>query len=196
LSERGSRICLNGSACRSIPGGYVEWQAGEGDEDSYAYSVAPPEHWDLTDCIAMVSQAHKGIGSTEGHAVAGTSPLQEARVRDTPRRLELCCRAIQERDFGLLAEVIEQDCNMMHGVMMTSTPQLLYWQPATIRVMLAVQDWRKGGLPVCYTVDAGPNVHVMCPTPAAGEVVERLLRLRGVERVLTARPGGAAYLEA
>lgn len=197
LSERElSRLARlgSGSACRSVPAGYVEWQAGESDEDSYAFSVALPEYWDLTDCIAIASQAHKGTGSTEGHALAASSPLQAARLQDTPRRLELCCRAIQERDFELFAEVVEQDCNLMHAVMMTSTPQLLYWQPATLAVMHAVQRWRGEGLPVCYTVDAGPNVHVLCPTPQAGQMVERLKQVRGVQRVLAARPGGAARL--
>jgi diphosphomevalonate decarboxylase len=69
----------SGSACRSVPGGYVEWQAGESDADSYAFSIAPPDHWDLVDCIAIVSQAHKPTGSMEGHARAHTSVLQAAR---------------------------------------------------------------------------------------------------------------------
>lgn len=71
LARRGS-----GSACRSIPGGFVEWQAGTGDEDSFAFSIAPPEHWPLADCIAIVDHEHKATGSTEGHALAATSPLQ------------------------------------------------------------------------------------------------------------------------
>jgi diphosphomevalonate decarboxylase len=61
--------------------------------------------------------------------------------------------------------------------------------------MQAVQSWRKSGLPACYTIDAGPNVHVLCPTAEAGTVFERLRNVRGVERVLTARTGGAAHLE-
>jgi diphosphomevalonate decarboxylase len=190
LARRGS-----GSACRSVPGGFVEWQAGESDETSYASSIAPPEHWDLADCIAVVSQAHKPTGSTAGHALAGTSPLQAARVGDAPRRLEWCRRAILERDFNSLAEVVELDSNLMHAVMLTSTPSLLYWQPATLTVMRAVASWRKSGFPSCYTIDAGPNVHVLCPIASAPAVSAELLRLPGVERVLTARPGGPARLD-
>ncbi|RME87332.1 MAG: diphosphomevalonate decarboxylase, partial [Anaerolineae bacterium] len=65
LARRGS-----GSACRSIPAGFVEWQAGTGDADSYAHSIAPPEHWALADCIAVVDDAHKEVGSTRGHELA------------------------------------------------------------------------------------------------------------------------------
>ncbi len=66
----------SGSACRSIPGGFVEWQAGHNHETSYAFSIAAPDHWDLVDCVAIVSHAHKRTGSSEGHHLASTSPLQ------------------------------------------------------------------------------------------------------------------------
>src|SRR5688572_6831613 len=88
LARRGS-----GSASRSIPGGFVEWQAGTNDEDSFAFSIAEPSHWNLVDCIAIVSTLHKKTGSTEGHSIAGTSPLQTARVADAPRLLDKIGRA-------------------------------------------------------------------------------------------------------
>jgi tetratricopeptide (TPR) repeat protein len=102
----------------------VEWQAGASDEDSFAFSIAGPDHWDLADCVAIVSAAHKKTGSTEGHAIAHTSPLQAARVVDSPRRLEICRKAILERDFNSFASIVELDSDMMHAVMMTSTPAL------------------------------------------------------------------------
>ncbi|MEW6284691.1 MAG: diphosphomevalonate decarboxylase [Chloroflexota bacterium] len=189
LARRGS-----GSAARSIPSGFVEWQAGTGDEDSFAFSIAPPEHWQLVDCIAIVSAAHKKTGSTEGHALAPTSPLQAARVADAPRRLDLCRSAILNRDFDAFAAIVELDSDMMHAVMMTSSPALHYWQPASLSVMQAVRQWRGEGLPVCYTVDAGPNVHVLCPQTEA-QVVERKLReIAGVSNVLVAKVGGAAKI--
>ena len=183
----------SGSACRSVPGGFVEWQVSGCEDDSYACSIAPASHWDLADCVAVASQVHKPTGSTEGHALAYTSPLQVARVQDAPRRLDLCRQAIRQRDFAALAQVVELDSNLMHAVMLTSTPPLLYWQPATLRVMQAVVEWRRSGLPVFYTIDAGPNVHVLCPSGAAQQVSARLAQLPGVERVLTAHPGGPAF---
>ncbi|HSQ17594.1 MAG TPA: diphosphomevalonate decarboxylase [Anaerolineales bacterium] len=184
----------SGSACRSIPGGFVEWQAGSRDEDSYAFTIAPPEHWELVDCIVVISSAHKTVGSTAGHALALTSPIQPARVVDAPRRLQVCRKAILERDFQTFAEVIELDSNLMHAIMITSTPPLLYWQPATLAVMRLVQDWRQAGLPVAYTIDAGPNVHVLTLATWATEVAARLSQVEDVQQVLQASPGGAAYL--
>ena len=189
LARRGS-----GSASRSIPGGFVEWQMGTSDEDSYAFSIAPPEHWDLADCVAIVSSGHKKTGSTEGHALAPTSPLQEARVADAPRRLDLCRSAILERDFDALAAIVELDSDMMHAVMMTSKPGLFYWQPASLSVMHAVREWRAKGMPVCYTVDAGPNIHVICPREYIGETEKNLRAIPGVKDVLVAGVGGPARI--
>ena len=185
----------SGSACRSIPGGFVEWQSGANDHDSYAFSIASPSHWDLVDCITIVSQEEKIISSSIGHSLAHTSMLQLARIADAPRRLSLCGEAILERDFDQFAEVVQLDSNLMHAVMITSTPSLLYWQPATVSVMHAVQSWRTEGIPVCYTIDAGPNIHVLCLGAEVERIVERLYKLPGVIRVLTAHPGGPAALE-
>ena len=189
LARRGS-----GSAARSIPGGFVEWQAGASDEDSFAFSIAAPAHWNLVDCVAIVSAAHKKTGSTEGHAVAPTSPLQAARVVDAPRRLEICRKAILEQDFNTFASIVELDSDMMHAVMMTSTPALHYWKPASLEVMNRVREWRMDGIPVCYTVDAGPNIHVICPETEAHVVDKKLREIRGVDNVLVARAGGPAKI--
>jgi diphosphomevalonate decarboxylase len=182
----------SGSACRSVPGGFVEWKVDACEVDSAAESIAPPEHWDLVDCIAIVSQEHKPTGSTEGHSLAYTSPLQAARVDDAPRRLDICRKAILAKDFAALAEIMEFDSNLMHAVIMTSQPPLLYWQPATIAVMQAVTEWRQLGYPACYTIDAGPNVHVITLADFSAEIRQRILEIPGVSQVLTAHPGGPA----
>ncbi|MEA3441698.1 MAG: diphosphomevalonate decarboxylase [Chloroflexota bacterium] len=189
-----SRLAMigSGSACRSIPGGFVEWVVEGCSQNSAGISIASPEHWYLVDCVAIISRDHKPVGSIEGHALAYTSPLQDARVGDAPRRLGLCRSAILHRDFETLAAVIELDSNMMHAVMMTSRPSLVYWQPATLMLMREVAAWRRAGLPVCYTVDAGPNVHVITLSGCEERVLERIQSLPGVLDVLTARPGGPA----
>jgi len=189
LARRGS-----GSASRSIPGGFVEWRIGSTDEDSFAFSIAPANHWKLVDCIAIVSASHKKTGSTEGHAIAPTSPLQAARVADTPRRLDLCRNAILNKDFDSFASIVELDSDIMHSVMMTSTPALHYWKPASLAVIDAVRQWRSEGLATCYTVDAGANVHVICLETESQTVYKRLREIIGVEDVLVARAGGPAYL--
>jgi len=187
LARRGS-----GSACRSVPGGFVEWLPGTTDEDSYAVSIAPPQHWDLEDCIAVVQAGHKPVGSSEGHTLAFSSPLQNARVDGAPARLDICRRALLARDFDALAAVVEQDSNLMHAVMMTSSPALFYWQPASLEIMQAVPGWRAQGIPACYTFDAGPNAHVITTREHMQRVRALLAEIPGVQQVLTAGAGGAA----
>lgn len=189
LARRGS-----GSAARSVPGGFVEWQAGTNDEDSFAFPIAPADYWNLVDLIAVVSAEHKKTGSSEGHAIAPTSPLQSARVADAVRRLDLCRKAILDRDFNPFASIVELDSDMMHAVMMTSAPALHYWNPASLEVMNSVRQWRLDGLPVCYTVDAGANVHVITLETEAQPVEKKLREIGGVKNVLVARAGGPAKI--
>ncbi len=98
------------------------------------------------------------------------------------------------RNFPRLASIVEQDSNMMHAVMLTSTPPLLYWNPATMAVIAAVASWRDQGLQVCQTVDAGPNVHCICSTESAEEVAQLLGSIKDVADVIQARPGEGARL--
>jgi diphosphomevalonate decarboxylase len=195
FSERGLSILArreSGSAARSIPAGFVEWYAADTDEESFAESIAPPEHWALADVIAILDSRPKRTGSAEGNRLARTSPLQAARVADAPRRLDICRQAVCGKDFPALAEIVEEDTRLMHEVMRTSMPALNYLAPATEELMRLIPAWRGQGLPVAYTIDAGPNVHCLCPAESAAEVERRLREIPAVQRVMTARPGGGA----
>ena len=187
LARKGS-----GSACRSIPNGYVEWVADGCDPDSKGISIAPPEHWDLRDFIAIVQRGHKPVGSNEGHKLAYTSPLQEARVKGAPERLDICRGAILEKDFHTLTSIVELDNHLMHSVMMTSNPPLIYWQAETIAIMQAVVSWREEGISAFYTIDAGPNVHVICEQEYSEIIRSRLGGIPGVLDVIMAYPGNGA----
>jgi diphosphomevalonate decarboxylase len=189
LARRGS-----GSASRSIPDGFVEWLPGSTDEDSYSISLASASSWDLRDVIAVVAADEKKTGSSEGHGLAGTSPFQTTRVADAPRRLSICREAIISHDFDKLSAVMELDSDMMHAVMMTSTPALFYWEPASLRIIKSVPMWRNQGIPCAYTIDAGPNVHILCPASSKDDISSRLSNMDGVVTVLETSAGGPARL--
>lgn len=188
FARRGS-----GSASRSIFGGFVQLNAADSDDDCFAEPIAPPKHWELHDWIAVVSKEEKSVGSTRGHELAESSPLQPARVQHAPLRMDECRRALMARDFAALARVVELDSDMMHAVMMTSSPPLQYWLPATLEVMRRVRQLRADGLPVCYTLDAGPNVHCLCPPDHADAVAGQLRGITSVTELLHATPGAAAH---
>jgi diphosphomevalonate decarboxylase len=189
LARRGS-----GSACRSIPAGIVEWHAGDTDENSFAEQLVAPEHWDLVDCMAVTSEEHKLIGSSTGHQLASSSPLQSIRVNDADRRIKQCRMAILNRDFESFSEVIEQDSNLMHSVMCTSRPGLVYWTEATQNVIHTVREMRQKGSEVAYTIDAGPNVHVITRNQATDSIKKTLEGISGVLRIVLAPVGAGATL--
>lgn len=184
----------SGSAARSVPGGFVEWHTGASHKESYAESFAPADHWDIVDVIAVVSRAHKQVGSTAGHRSAATSDLQGARIAGAEDRFETCKQAILDRDFAAFAEVVEHDSNLMHAVMMTSRPPLFYWLPPTLTIMDQVRRWRAEGLQVCYTLDAGPNVHCICVRKDAERVSAKLNAMSDVLAVYAAAPAGATRI--
>ncbi len=184
LARRGS-----GSACRSIPAGFSEWLPGTKDDDSYAISLAQPAHWQLMDFIVIIDTTHKKIGSTSGHAIASTSYLQALRLIDAPRRIEVCRQAIQKKDFYELAEVVELDSNWLHAVMLTSTPPLTYLQPDSLMLLQAVIQWRKSGLPVCYTVDAGANIHIIGTNDKKEEIRQKIHSFSFVKEIIISTPG-------
>ncbi|MXZ22281.1 MAG: diphosphomevalonate decarboxylase [Caldilineaceae bacterium SB0665_bin_25] len=199
----------SGSASRSLFGGFVEWERGWGggeseeerreesllDSRSVARQLHSEDHWALRDVIAIVSTGAKRVSSSSGHRLAATSPLNAARTQCVGEWLKTVRRAIAERDICLLGPVLELDALAMHGVMMTSTPSLLYWQPGTLEVLQAVRSWREDeGVPVYFTIDAGPNVHLICEADSADEVERRVGALPAVERVLTSGPGTGPQL--
>lgn len=188
LARRGS-----GSASRSVPTGYCEWITGT-DETSIATSIAPPEHWNLRDVVVVTSQEHKPVGSSDGHQLAKTATLQEARVAGAAERLQACHNALLARDLSAMGPVIEEDAVIMHAVMMSSRPPLYYWNTTTMDIIQATQRWRKEGLPVYFTIDAGPNVHLICEAQHADQVETEVSKIPGVKQVLSSGPGGPARL--
>lgn len=178
-----ARMSGSGSAARSVLGGYVEWSA-EGDVAGAATEIAPASHWDLRDVIAVVEAEEKNVSSLEGHRLAPTSPHFEARQRLLPARLALVRRAILERDLGALGPVLEEEAVELHLIAMSSRPPLFYWRPGTLRVLDALRRARERGLAAWATMDAGANVHVICPPQAEGDVLRELEALSEVSSVL------------
>ncbi|MFA9263149.1 MAG: diphosphomevalonate decarboxylase [Undibacterium sp.] len=150
LARQGS-----GSACRSIPSGFVEWLDGSTSETSYAVSLYPPDHWDVIDIVAVVSDDRKDISTSEGQTRFNTSPFRAARVAGMNSKIVECKKALETKDFTKLGEITEAEALNMHAVMLTSQPPLIYWTPGTLEIMKLVQQWRREGLEVYFTMNTG-----------------------------------------
>ncbi len=190
----------SGSACRSLYGGYVLWEASSDREatGNPVRQIASEEYWPLVDLVAVVSRRAKKVPSSQGHLLAWTSPFLEARIAQTGKAVRVVEKAILDRDFETLGKAMEADALSMHAVMMTSSPSLLYWLPETVAVMRKVRHLREQDrYPCAFTIDAGPNVHVIALPEAAPAIRRELERVPGVEEVLFCTTGGGpALLEA
>ncbi|HEX2252438.1 MAG TPA: diphosphomevalonate decarboxylase [Thermoanaerobaculia bacterium] len=191
-----ARASGSGSASRSVLGGYVEWPApGSPEDDPRAVQLAPADHWDLRDVIAVVESGAKEVSSLDGHRRAASSPHFARRLELLPERLRRVRRAIAERDVHALGETIEEEAIELHLVAMSSHPPVYYWNPGTVEVLAAVRALRASGVPAWSTMDAGANVHVLCPPEAEEAVAERLGRVAAVERLIRDGVGAGPRVE-
>lgn len=190
LARRGS-----GSACRSLHGGFVAWPMGERADgaDSVGVPVAPADHWDLRLVVAVVSEARKAVGSTEGMVRSQeTSPYWPAWTALGPELVGVARAAVLARDLRALGEAMETSTFAMHATMHTARPPLLYWQPATVGALQAVEGLRRDGVAAYATMDAGPQVKVLCAAHDA-ETVRAALAPHAL-RVDVHPPGGPARI--
>ncbi len=199
LSERELSILArrsgSGSACRSIPSGFVHWCNDGSDAGSYAVSVAPPDHWALADIVAVVDPGVKSVTSADNHRRVTTSPYFAVRLQEVPGRVEQALAAIKDRDLGRLGMICEADAVSMHVVAMTTQPPTFYWNAGTLAIIHMLRRWRDEGLLGYFTIDAGPNVHVICAQRDAVEIERRLLALPEVQWTITNGPGAGVRVE-
>ncbi len=207
LSEL-ARRSGSGSAARSAWGGYVEWPAAAGSDPAEdagaggpgagaAAQLAPAEHWDLRDLVAVVDASPKGVSSRQGHRLAPTSPYFERRLALLPERLERVRRALADRSLARLGPVIEEEAIDLHLIAMSSRPPIHYWRPGTLAVLAEARRLRdEEGVAAWATIDAGPNVHLICEPAAEPVVAARMEALPEVEELIRDRVGtGPRLLE-
>jgi diphosphomevalonate decarboxylase len=170
LARRGS-----GSACRSIHGGFVEWRMGEREDGTDSHGVGLPSDWPVAMAVAIVDERRKPVGSTAGmERCRRTSALWSAWVDQAPGDVEEARAAVLARDLERLGTVMERSTFRMHATMHTASPPLLYWQPGTVAALHAVFALRERGVGAWATMDAGPQVKVLCAPADADTVVAAL----------------------
>jgi diphosphomevalonate decarboxylase len=178
-----------------LHGGFVEWVGGEDDASSFARPLCPASHWDLRDLVVLVSRAPKDVASSDGHRIASAHPFMDARQKALPQRLAALKGALANRDWETLGEIVEHEALEVQGIMLSGQPAAIYFQPRTIELIHAIRAFReRDGLPVFFTLDAGPNVHVLCEGSRVDEVRDRLLRIAPDLPVLENRVGPGASL--
>ena len=189
----------SGSAPRSLHGGIVLLDFPDGltdGADMRCETICPAADWPLTTVVAVTSRAVKDVGSTGGMELSReTSPYYVPWVESHPQDLQAGLAAVAARDFDAIADLAEHSCLKMHAVAMTTQPSLFYWSAATVECLLAVRQLRSEGIPVFFTIDAGPQLKAVCLPEAAAKVADVLQALPGVLEVIHSDLGQGAWLE-
>jgi len=192
LARRGS-----GSAARSIFGGFVQMNSGslQDGSDAFARQLYDQNYWDLRLLVLITSEQEKSIGSTQGmHLTADTSPFYESWITSADDDIQAMRRTIKSQDFQQLGELTEHSCLKMHGLALSANPGLLYWNSTTVTLINEIRNLRKTGTPAYFTIDAGPQVKVLCLPEQVEELTAHFRTFPGVHRVINTGLGPGAYL--
>jgi len=191
LARQGS-----GSACRSLFGGWVEWPRGSREDglDSHGRVVAPQDHWDVRMVVVVLHDGPKSVGSTEGMLrTQKTSPYYSGWVESNEADIVPARKAILSRDLEALGTIMERSALRMHASMLSADPPIRYWKSNSVWAMDAVENLRSRGYGAWWTMDAGPNVKILCSASDADFVAKRFSTI--AKRVEILEPGGPARLE-
>jgi len=188
LARRGS-----GSATRSIFGGFVEWKKGEREDgsDSFAEQIVPSGYWpEFKMIIGITSKKEKKIKSRAGMAqTVKTSPYYKVWLESVNEDLKKVKEGILERNFPLVAKTAEENCLKMHALMMTARPSVIYWNKGTIEIIHSVLNWKGEGLETYFTIDAGPQVKILCLEKDIDGVRKRLRDIENLKDIIITKPG-------
>ncbi|MBG0566541.1 diphosphomevalonate decarboxylase [Actinoplanes aureus] len=196
LARRGS-----GSAARSIFGGFAIWYAGQGtgtaaDLASYAEPVDVPG-FDPALVIAVVNAGPKAVSSGAAmRRTVETSPLYRAWAESSRADLADMRVALRRGDLDAVGAIAERNALGMHATMLAARPAVRYLSPATVTVLDSVLSLRAAGIAAYATMDAGPNVKVLCHRADRERVAETLRAAVPDCSVFTARRGPGARLSA
>ena len=186
LARRGS-----GSACRSIFGGFVEWEKGHDDQSSYAHPISSDGFEDhLAMVFLLLNEQKKDVSSRDGmRRTVETSSFYQGWLDSVEADLYQLKQAIKTKNFQLLGETMEQNGLKMHGTTLAARPPFTYWSPDSLKAMQAVRDLRNQGIPCYFTMDAGPNVKVLVQKDHLDKVKTTFSDLFSSQQVISAFAG-------
>ncbi|MDA1317464.1 MAG: diphosphomevalonate decarboxylase [bacterium] len=179
LARQGS-----GSACRSIPNGWVQWHDGTTSEESFAESFTPVNHWDIQDIVAVVSKERKDVSTSFGQKSAHSSPFFTERIGRMEEKIKEMKQHISNKDFTAFGELTESEALELHAIMITSRPSLIYWSTGTLQLMKEIKKWRTEGLEAYFTINTGQDMHILVQKVHATKLIEKLKTISYVNKIL------------
>ncbi|UCG28809.1 MAG: hypothetical protein JSV24_05470 [Bacteroidales bacterium] len=172
----------SGSACRSLYGGLVSWGKSDhipGSRDEFAQPFSAnlhPVFKSFRDAVLIVSSGKKKVSSTKGHAMMNDHPYSETRYLQAEKNLEQLLTFLRSGNLSGFTGVVENEAMSIHGMMMTSSPGYILLEPNTIEIIEKIRRYRKQtGRQVCFTLDAGPNIHLLYPDRVREELKDFII---------------------
>ncbi|PCJ98859.1 MAG: diphosphomevalonate decarboxylase [Flavobacteriaceae bacterium] len=160
----------SGSACRSIEGDVIQWgrhKEIEGSSDLHAIKYPfkiHPIFKNFHDTILLVDKGQKQVSSTVGHNLMHNHPFSEERFKQAHLNLSELQVVFTEGNLDRFIEIVEGEALTLHAMMMTSLPYFILMKPNTLKIIEKIWKFRKASSThVCFTLDAGANVHVLYP---------------------------------
>ncbi len=160
----------SGSAARSIYGGFTLWgklASIKNSSNDYAIPFTGTLHpifQNLQDSILIVRSGKKSVSSTAGHKLMDNHPEKETRIIQANNHTKDLVEVLKNGNFSRFAEICEQEALSLHKLMMTSTPPFILMQAETLAIIQKIRIYRKkSGQNICFTLDAGPNIHLIYP---------------------------------
>ena len=160
----------SGSASRSICGPVVIWgesEAYENSNDLYAVNISNQTHEifkDFNDTILIIDPGQKKISSTEGHKLMNKNPFSNQRYDIARKNVIDLKNILKSGDLDGFISIAESEALMIHSLMLTSNPSYILMKPNTLKVISKITEYRsESKLPICFTLDAGSNVHLLYP---------------------------------
>ena len=160
----------SGSACRSVYPAVAMWGYSpefEKSSDKFALPVGEihPIFEDFQDTVLLVDKGEKQISSTVGHDLMNGHPYTSARIEQAHTNLKLILAALRNGDLENFVKITENEALSLHAMMLSSDPGYFLIKPNTLKIIEAVRHYREQkGINLCFTLDAGANVHLLYPS--------------------------------
>ena len=169
----------SGSAARSISGPMMLWGAHTSFPESaneYAIPFQDSLHacfHDFQDCILLVDKGQKKVSSTLGHGLMENHAYATARFEQAQQNTEKLATALVSGDLTAFIQIVESEALTLHAMMQTSNPYFILMRPNTLHIIEAIWSFREvTNVPLCFTLDAGANVHLLYPKQESEKVLD------------------------
>ena len=168
----------SGSACRSIYGGINFWGTHSDfsfGSDLYSTQISKSissKFHNYRDAILIIDEGKKEVSSSVGHELMNDNPFSQIRFKLAKNNISKLMKILESGNLNEFCNLVESEALMLHSLMMSSTPSYVLMKPATLSVINLIRKFRKdSNIPVCFTLDAGANVHILFPENFSQEVI-------------------------